>query len=397
MSLRLAACAALALGALFACPVAPRAAVGGNLLVNPDFETTLAGHPWMAAGWDTSWTQLPTVFFGRDTSGAHGGQYAVSVANVSTVLPLWHNWNQTVLVGPEAWNKDATFTIWTRSNGVQGRGYVLLQAYRDTVGKMARLWKVPRDTAMIRLGYRMTSDPFVYLGTKRQYFSDNETGWVRREVRVYVPPSTNMLIVRGGLFGTGQVFFDDASLTLEAARPPDPLPLGVNLLQDPSFEGNGDGWEYSLPPYDEMRCDRDTTVAHTGKASVLFTGGMMGMVTTRAGVAQVIGNRWLAGKRVRLTGWIKTDSLMSAASIKLYATTLAGDQDVAAPRLINNTTPWSKLVLEMDIPPDAYQVWGWLLYNAPATGRVWFDDASLEVLGPVKVHEPRPAGRRLGR
>jgi hypothetical protein len=251
---------------------------------------------------------------------------------------------------------------------------------------------------MFRLGYRMTSDPFIYLGTKRQYFSDNETDWVRREVRVFIPPSTDMLIVRGGIFGTGQIFFDDASLVLEPARPPDPLPVGQNLLQDPGFEGNGDGWEYSLPPYDEMRCDRDTTVAHTGKASVLFTGGMMGMVSTRAGVAQVIANRSIAGKRVRLTGWVKTDSLMSAASIKLYATTLAGDQDVAAPRLINNTTPWTKLTLEMDVPLDAYQVWGWLLYNAPATGKVWFDDASLEVLGPAHAPKPpRPAGRRLGR
>src|SRR6185503_7823834 len=174
MSLRLAACAILALGALLACPSTSRAAATGNLLANPDFETPLAGHAWMPAAWDTSWSHLPTVFFGRDTASAHGGRYCVSVANVSTLLPLWHNWSQTLLVGPEAWNKDAVFSIWTRSNGVQGRGYVLLQAYRDTIGKMSRLWSVPRDTAMRRLGFRMTSDPYVYLGMKREYFSDNE-------------------------------------------------------------------------------------------------------------------------------------------------------------------------------------------------------------------------------
>lgn len=406
MSLRSAACAALALGLLLACPVPARSAASGNLLVNPGFEEIMPGHAWMPAAWDTAWNRMPTVFYGRDTSLVHGGRHAVSVANVSTVFPVWYNWSQTVLVGPEAWNKDAVFTVWTRSNGVQGRGYALLQAYRDTVGRMAREWSVPRDTAMRRLGYRTPTDPFVYLGVKRDYFSDVETGWVRRELRVFVPPSTNLLIVRGGLFGTGQVFFDDASLVLEPARPAPELPVGVNLLADPSFEGDGDEWEYSMPPYDEMRAERDTTIAHSGRASVVFQGGMMGMVMTRAGVAQAIGNRNLGGKRLRLSGWIRTDSLKSNASVKLYATTLEGDKDSAAPPPVGETVQWTKRTLEMDLPRDTWQVWAWLIYNAPAEGRVWFDDASLEIVGPAtgpqaapekKPATPRPPGRRLGR
>ena len=39
--------------------------------------------------------------------------------------------------------------------------------------------------------------------------------------------------------------------------------------------------------------------------------------------------------------------------------------------------------MELDAPKDTYQVWAWLLYTAPADGRVYFDDASLEVLGPA--------------
>ena len=222
-------------------------------------------------------------------------------------------------------------------------------------------------------------------------FSDNETGWVRREVRVFVPPSTNLLIVRCGLFGTGQVLFDDASLTAEPARPAPEPPVGVNLLADPGFEGNGDQWEYSLPPYDEMRCERDTTVAHSGKASVRFMGGTVGMVKTRAGVVQVIGNRALAGKRLRLSGWVKCDSLMSQAYIKLYCTTLERDEDVGAPQLIGNTAPWTRLEMEMDVPKNTYQVWAWLLYNAPSDGRVYFDDASLEVVGPARRAPVPPA------
>jgi hypothetical protein len=253
------------------------------------------------------------------------------------------------------------------------------------------VWGVSRDTSRFRIGINMMDDPYVYLGAARDYFSDVETGWVRRQVRVFIPPSTNLIVVRGGLFGTGQVMFDDLSLTSETALPPPTLPVGVNLLKDPGFEGNGDDWEYSLPPYDEMRADRDTTVVHSGKASIRFTGGTIGMVKTRAGVAQLIGNRSLAGKRLRLTGWIKCDSLMSQAYLKLYCTTLARDEDVGAPKLVGNTTPWTRLEMEMDVPRDAYQVWAWLVYNAPAEGRVYFDDASLEVMGPSRSGPPGTA------
>ena len=392
MSRRTAPCIALALGVFCMCLATPAAAAPTrNLLADPGFETGMPGHPWMPAAWDTSLSRMPTVFFGRDTTLAHTGRYAVSVANVSTLLPLWHNWSQTLVVGPEMWNKDVVFSAWTRSNGVQGRGYILLQAYRDTVGKMSRRWGVSRDDALQRLRLAMMNDPFVYLGARREYFSDNETGWVRREVRVFVPPSTNLLIVRCGLFGTGQVLFDDASLTAEPARPAPEPPVGVNLLADPGFEGNGDQWEYSLPPYDEMRCERDTTVAHSGKASVRFMGGTVGMVKTRAGVVQVIGNRALAGKRLRLSGWVKCDSLMSQAYIKLYCTTLERDEDVGAPQLIGNTAPWTRLEMEMDVPKNTYQIWAWLLYNAPSDGRVYFDDASLEVVGPARRATVPPA------
>ena len=399
---RLAWCCALSIGLRLACPTAPaRAAMAPNLLANPGFESAMAGHSWMPAGWDTSASGLPTVFFGRDTMASHSGAYAVSVANVSTLFPIWHNWSQTLVVGREMWNKDVVFSAWTRSNGVQGRGYILLQAYRDTVGKMARVWNVPRDTALRRLDLTTTNDPYLYLGAKRIYFSDAETEWVRREVRVFVPPSTNLIIVRCGLFGIGQVYFDDPSLTAEPALPAQAPPVGVNLLEDPGFEGNGDAWEYSLPPYDEMRCERDTAVFHSGKASVRFTGGGTGMVKTRAGVAQVIGNRALAGKRVRLTGWVRCDSLLSQAFIKIYCTTLERAEDVGAPQ-VGNTTAWTKLEMEMDVPKDSYQVWAWLLYNAPSAGTVYFDDASLEVVGPARGSpaasaKPAPPPRGKGK
>jgi hypothetical protein len=307
----------------------------------------------------------------------------VSVANLSTRIPVAHNWSQTVLVGREAWGKDLVFSVWTRSNGLRGRAYVLAQAYRDTVSKMAVTWKVTRDEAMRRLGINKVDDALIDFGWARQFFVDEMTDWVRREVRVFVAPSTNVIFLRAGMFGTGQVLFDDASLTLEPARPAPPVAPGTNLLADPGFEGDGTAWEYALLPYEGHRVYPDTTFARAGRASIRFEGGEGGIIQARAGVCQPIANRNLAGKRIRLSGWVHTDSLKGVAYIKLYAHTIRGMQQDAVPRQFSMNTDWTLTTLEMDVPKDTYEVWAWFLYNGPAPGIVRYDDCVLEVLGPA--------------
>jgi hypothetical protein len=377
--------------------VTPCGAAGpsGELLVNPGFEDSLETHPWMPSGWDTSRTALPTVFFGRDTFLAHGGRYAVSIANTSTLVPAWHNWNQTVLVGPEAWGKDLVFSIWTRSNGLEGRAYVLLQAYRDTIGKMEKLWSIPRSLAGKRLGILPLDDPLLDMGWERDYFSDPETDWVRREARVFVTPTTNVIYARFGLIGTGQVIFDDASLRLEAARPAPPPPLHTNLLADPGFEGDGNDWEYSMPPYAGLRIDRDTTLAHSGKACLRYTSSKVGYVQARVGVCQVMG-RNLAGKRVRISAWVKTDSLIgSMAYARIICSSLRNGMVQSSPgQGLDLTHDWSQVTAELDVPPDAADTWAWFAYNVPATGTVYYDDTSLEVLGPASTAAPAKAEAR---
>jgi hypothetical protein len=357
------------------------AATSKNLLANPGFEQGIPDHPWMAAAWDTFQSGLPTVFFGRDTVLAHGGRWAVSVANLSTYVPMFHNWSQTLVVGREMQGKDVTFSVWTRSNGLQGRAYILVQAYRDTVTKMARTWKVDRDAARARLKMSKSEDPLVNLGWDRQYFSEPETDWVRREVRIFVPPSVNVLVVRCGIFGIGQVMFDDASLTASPAKAPEPLALKTNLIKDPGFEGSGDDWEYSMPPYEGLVIERDSTVFHSGHSSIRMGGGEQGPVSARAGVCQVIANRSISGKRLRLSAWVKTDSLLGQAYVKVYCSTLDGDVHEPTPAQFGLNTDWTQTVMEVDAPPGTYMVWAWVLFNCPASGKLYWDDVSLEVLG----------------
>ena len=367
--------------------------VSKNLLKNPDFEQGLQDHPWMPAGWDTSVSGLPTVFFGRDTLLAFHGSYSVSLANLSVLFPMGHNWNQALLVdstsvGNKMWGKDLVFSVWTRSIGIEGRAYILIQAYRDTISKMSMIWGVPRDAAAHRLDIVPVDDPLLDLGWRRQFFSDSETGWVRREVRVYCPPSVNVIFVRLGIQGTGQVMFDEASLTVE-----DPLPAkvpkpGENLLADPGFEEGGNAWEYSMPAYRGMRIDVDSTVAHTGRKSVRCRSGEGEMVVARSGAAQVVCNRALQGKRLRLTAWCKTDSLQGPAYTKIYCHTMRGMKQVPQGERFSATTDWTKTTLEMDIPRDTYSIWAWCAWDAPIPGMVHWDDCFLEVIGPAEYPDP---------
>lgn len=374
--------AALAL-AVFAPPSRTAPAASDNLLVNGDMETPLEGSTWMPAGWDTSVSGLPSVFFGRDTFLVHSGKYSLNVANASTLFPMSYNWHQSVLVTPDMWGKDAVLSVWTRNNGVDGRGYVLLQAYRDTISKMAKIWHMDREVARQKLHINKIDDPLIDFGWKRVSFSDPETDWVQRNARVYIAPTTNMLFVRCGVIGTGQVMFDDARLTIEPAKPAAPPPLMTNLLPDSSFEGSCDQWEFSTPPFENMFVGPVKGIAHTGNQSIGVWGGLNSLVEARAGVCYPIPARNLQGMRVRLTSHVKTDSLKGLAYIKLYANTLHGVEHPPTPKQFSVNNDWTATSLEMDVPKDTYNLWAWSVLNAPAPGKVYFDDMTLEVLGPA--------------
>jgi len=383
-----------------ATPTATSSSAPKNLLLNPGFEKGIPDHPWMPAAWDTFQSGLNTVFFGRDTLLRHSGRYSVSIANVSSYVPMFHNWSQTMLVGRELWGKDVVFTVWTHSDGLQGRAYILAQAYRDTITKMSKIWKVDRETARERLKILKSDDPLLTLGWARDYFSEPETDWVKREARIFVPPSSNVIVVRCGIFGVGQVTFDDASLVAQAPRAPESLPLQTNLFKDPGFEGSGDDWEYSMPPYEGLEIVRDTTVAHSGRASIRMEGGVDGPIQVRTGVCQSVANRGLTGKRLRLSGWVKTDSLQGNAYIMAYCSTANGDVFDVTPGQFGMNTDWTKTQTEFDVPPGTLMVWGWFLFNCPARGRVYYDDVSLEVLGPanyVQNGTPPPKPGMAGR
>ncbi len=360
---------------------APRA----NLLSNPGFEE---GGLFSPTDWDTTVAGVPTVLFYWEPDVKHGGNKALSIVNAGDIIPIWHNWNQMLPAAQKFAGKDLELTVWTRSAQLSGRGYVMIQCYRDTVMNYAIARNMTREKARLELGYKFADDPQLEMGWARQYFSSESSDWTERKVRVYVPPTTDLVIVRFGLFGPGQVWFDDAQLVALPARPPAPIALGRNLLGNPGFERAPDEWEYSLPPTPGAIIEMDSTNAHSGRYSALLTTTQKPGFQTYQAACQVFNARNLAGKRVRMSGWCKLENVNdSSAYLSIYATGLYGVDGSLAGDAISGTKDWTYYTVDWDVPKDSYTVWARAGYQS-TPGKCWWDDLKFEVLG-----DTQPAGK----
>ena len=381
-----AAFAGLGPAAGFAAPAAPAAPAASapaksaaNLLSNPGFEE---GGLFSPSDWDTTVAGVPTVLFFWDSETRHGGGRSASLINAGDVMPVWHNWNKMMFHAGRFAGKDLELTVWVRSDQMDGgRGYVMLQAYRDTVINQAHDEGITRDQARTKMGYKYADDPQLELGWARQYFSGNVGEWTPKKVRLYIPPTTNLVVVRLGIYGPGQVWFDDAQLVALPAAP-SALPTGKNLLANPGFEQPFDDWEFSMPPTAGAYILPDSQFVHGGRFSARLTSATRPGFQTYMNACQVFNARGLSGKRVRMSGWVKLEDLFDSAYLSVYATGLYGVEGSLAGDALTGTQDWTFYSVDFDVPKDTYTVWARAGYSA-GPGKVWWDDLKFEVLGPT--------------
>ncbi len=128
----------------------------------------------------------------------------------------------------------------------------------------------------------------------------------------------------------------------------------------------------------------DDAVAHGGRASARVEGapGADADADAFGTVTQAIDAAPFHGQRIRLSGFLKTDSVVGVGSglwmrIDGHGTTLAFDnmQD----RAITGTTDWARYEVVHDVPDVATRIaFGVLLH---ASGTVWADDLVIDVVG----------------
>ena len=89
------------------------------------------------------------------------------------------------------------------------------------------------------------------------------------------------------------------------------------------------------------------------------------------------------GKRVRMTGFVKSENVLNWAGIWLRVDETDSKQplsfDNMSDRPIKGTTDWTKYEIVLDVPSNASLIaYGALLGG---TGQIWFDNISFEVVG----------------
>ncbi|HEY0151711.1 MAG TPA: erythromycin esterase family protein [Longimicrobium sp.] len=188
------------------------------------------------------------------------------------------------------------------------------------------------------------------------------------------------------------VFVACATLLAGAAHGQRPLNLD---MEQPGIAAPAFPWGWYSPELDSPAAEReariDSTVRHGGRRSLRIE-------RTRAGSPAWFGvsdlsTKSLTGRRIRLTGWARTERLQGGAAA-LRVEMVGGDyQPIRVDSMpdagLRGTTGWTRLALETVMDTSAaYLVVG---MQVSGTGTAWFDDLVLEVDGRRIAAEPGPA------
>ena len=347
-----------------------------NLLRNPSVEDGVLFTP---TGWETTAVGLPTIRFGWDTETARTGERSLYLYNTSDAVPVWHNWHQYLTDVSGLVGKDVVFRGWTKTRQITGLGYLLVQAYSDTITVESVRTGVDRGTMRERMGIQPADDPQSERGWARAYFDDELAEWTPFEVRLFVPPTTNLIIARAGIFGVVEIWFDDLELIAEPAAAEAPLPVGKNLLANAGFEDGLRDWDFSLAPIDGLRVHA-VSDAHSGERAGMIDSQGRPPVEITSSIFQVLNTRQLSGKRVRLSGWMKVEKLEnSTAFLRLWGNGVYGDFRPPVSKGISGTTDWTHMSVETALPEGTTQLWVQAGFSTHY-GAVYVDDLSLEIL-----------------
>ncbi len=143
------------------------------------------------------------------------------------------------------------------------------------------------------------------------------------------------------------------------------------------------GWKASgLTPQD-YEMFSDTTVRNGGKASASLKAKESATKKSWSTLCQLIAPDEYRGKRVRLSGYLKSaDAGWAAFWLRIDA------HDVGPPlafdnmddRQVKGTTDWKKFDLVLDIPAEAARIAFGIMLGRQ--GQIWIDDLQLDAVGP---------------
>jgi hypothetical protein len=161
--------------------------------------------------------------------------------------------------------------------------------------------------------------------------------------------------------------------------------LSISLITAAILFGNGNshlpkGWFSSGNNPTEYEMGVDTTVSQSGKSSA-FIKSKSPKPNDFGTLAQITSAENYIGKRLRLSGYIKSDSVKGWCGMWMR---IDGENkqelgfDNMKERAIKGTTDWTKYEIVLDVPSTSKAIGYGVLLNGK--GMVWFDNMKLEVV-----------------
>lgn len=166
-----------------------------------------------------------------------------------------------------------------------------------------------------------------------------------------------------------------------------PILVGLSLVALPALVNAAlpEGWMLAGSDRGSYAADRDATVKHGASASALLasTKPSTGFGT----MMQMFDASDYTGKRMRLSGWVKSETVAGWAGLWMRvdgngspSRTLAFDNMQS--RGIKGTTDWTRYEVVLDVADDAKAVAFGILLDGE--GKVWLSDVKFESV-PLSV------------
>ena len=256
--------------------------------------------------------------------------------------------------------------------------YVKAEAYR---GKRVRITEYIKfdgaNTAARFVVYAFGPNNTTLQADNQPLYSTAQ--WQKYDTDLYVPENSDRIAYGIVLEGSGQVWSDEVQIeTVDSQMLPAQADRTVE--QQPTnldFEAGSTGWSAADSNTQEYVSGVDSAVAHLGHAS----GSIEALGRQPNGIGllrQSIKADKYRGKRVRVSGYIKSTPLTNGAA---FLTTLYDQQDhmsYANSRWTGSVTDWQWFGIVLDVPANSDRLeYGLALIGA---GQAWLDDVSVELV-----------------
>lgn len=206
--------------------------------------------------------------------------------------------------------------------------------------------------------------------------------WAKYELVLDVPEDSASIAFGLLLLGKGQVWIDDVQF--DGVGHETPTTATVRVEEQPlnlDFEADRAGWFTGGNSPQDFTSGINRAVAHSGQASGYVKSKSL-QPASAGMLSQMIKADAYRGRRIRLSGYIKTDQVGGRAGLTLA---IYGplNQWIGSYEMRNGpvqgTTDWQPGEIVVDVPENSVKIM--LGLSLDGTGQVWADDFRIELVG----------------